>query len=370
MGTFKNVRVNLKRENDDSYDIVIGSELFPEIAEYVGSSHAGKRVAIITDSNLISSGHAGGLTRALQNKGLPSILASFPAGERSKTFETCVGLLNDLLGKGCGRDTVILALGGGVVGDMAGLVAALLNRGVPYVQIPTTTLAQADSSIGGKTGVDTVHGKNLVGVFKQPVRVFIDVKTLQTLPEKEYVSGLAETIKHGVILDEAFFAFLESHVDKIKARDTETLLQVACNNCGIKGSVVERDPHEKGLRRVLNYGHTIGHALEKEMNFTTLHGENVAIGMMVAGKIAEIQYGFRDLARQEALLQAVGLPTKLPGGISRERLLESAAMDKKALKSRARYSLPEKIGKMLPFDDEYATTVDDEVVVRALDATR
>lgn len=370
METPQLVHINLKREADDSYDIVIGENLFPQVAEYLVGRHKADRIALITDSNLLKAGQAEALTRALGDKGLSCSLHSFPGGEKSKTLDTCTGLLDGLLDAGYGRDTVILALGGGVVGDMAGLVAGLHNRGVPYIQVPTTTVSQADSSVGGKTGVDTRHGKNLVGLFKQPERVFIDVKTLLTLPEKEYVSGLAETVKHGVVLDEAFFAFLEANAEKLGKRDPATLCHAARENCRIKGYVVERDPLEKGLRRIVNYGHTLGHALEREMDFSMLHGEAISIGMMVAGKIAEIQYGFKGLARQETLLKALGLPTKLPSSVDNVKLLAASTMDKKAVKNRARYSLPERIGKMFEFGGAYVTEVKEEVILQALDATR
>ena len=364
------IHVKLKRSIDDSYDIVIGASLFPEIAGFLSRQYKGRRFALITDSNLVKSGQSAKLLRALARRQIGPSLHVFQAGEKSKTLSTCTTLLGQLGAKGYGRDTVVLALGGGVVGDMAGLVAALHTRGVPYIQMPTTTVSQADSSIGGKTGVDTQQGKNLVGIFKQPARVFIDVEALRTLPNREYISGLAETVKHAVIRNKAFFAFLEQNADKIKTRDPKVLQRVARENCKIKGYVVERDPEEKGMRRILNYGHTIGHALERETNYRLLHGECIAIGMMVAGKIAELKYGFPDLARQKSLLRQLGLPVRIPAGISNERLLKAAAMDKKAVKNTPRFSLPSQIGTMLSFGGAYVDVVYKSIILRAIDDTR
>ncbi len=280
-----------------------------------------------------------------------------------------------------GRDVAILALGGGVVGDMAGFIAAIFNRGIPYIQIPTTLLAQADSSIGGKTAVNTRFGKNLVGVFKQPERVYLDIATIATLSDRDYISGLAETIKHGIIQDVDFFRYLFKNLSLMLSRISEFLLNIARNNCRIKGNVVEIDPHEKGIRRILNYGHTVGHAIEKlsvnryrekESGDYLSHGEAVAIGMMVAGRISNmLGYLSQDeLIEQEGLLLAVGLPTKIPPEISNESIIEVTLMDKKAKNGQTRYVLPLRLGVMHDFKGVYATYVSKEVVVEALNQTR
>lgn len=364
------MRINLESRVDESYDLIFGEDLFPQIARDLKESPLGSRYAIITDSN-VRPLYGDSLETALKNEGLNVEIFSFEAGEQNKTIDTCMAIMRDMSKSKYGRDSAILALGGGVVGDMAGFIAAIFNRGVPYVQIPTTLLAQADSSIGGKTAVDTEYGKNLVGVFKQPEGVYIDVVTLKTLSETDYRTGLAETIKHGVIQDEDFFRYLQENVGLVLERSSESSLYIAKNNCRIKGDVVEVDPHEKGLRRILNYGHTVGHAIEKLSDFELSHGEAVSIGMMVAGRIAR-NYGFpdSDLERQEKLLKEVGLPTVIPNGIVNESIIEVTSRDKKAKDGQARYCLPVSIGKMHEFNGDFATYVDNSIVMNALQETR
>ena len=218
-----------------------------------------------------------------------------------------------------GRDTVVIALGGGVVGDIAGFAAAIFKRGVKVVQIPTTTLAQADSAIGGKTGVDSSLSKNAFGVFWHPSAVYIDVATLKTLDDRQYRAGLVESVKHALIADEKYFEFLESNLDAILRRETDILEKVAYQNCRIKAQVVEADPTEKNQRRMLNYGHTIGHAIESASGFELLHGEAVAIGIIAAGMI-EIEMGLGDekrLERIRKILTGLGVPVGIPANISK-----------------------------------------------------
>lgn len=365
------MRIHLKREIDESYDLVFGNGLFPQIASDLKRNPLGSRYAIVTDSN-VRDLYAESLADALRSEGIETDTFSFAAGEPSKTIETCMRIMGEMSRLKYGRDVAILALGGGVVGDMAGFMAAIFNRGVPYIQIPTTVLAQADSSIGGKTAVDTECGKNLVGAFKQPEKVYIDVATLKTLSERDYRNGLAETIKHGIIQDAAFFRYLRENVEKILERSPESSFYIARNNCRIKGTVVERDPHEVGMRSILNYGHTAGHAIETLSGYELSHGEAVSIGMMVAGRIAN-QLGYfapEDLDAQRALLTAVGLPITIPEAISDELIIESTSRDKKAKDGRARYVLPVSIGRMHEFDGAYTTHVDDDVVRSALQQTR
>ncbi len=363
------LKINLRSEVDDSYDIIFGNDLFPTIADYLKTTE--NRCAIITDDN-VRKLHASKLENALQDAGLNVNTFSFPAGETNKNINTCMRIMGEMSKLKYGRDSVILALGGGVVGDMAGFIAAIFNRGVPYVQIPTTVLAQADSSVGGKTAVDTSYGKNLIGAFKQPLRVFIDVSTLQTLDDREFRNGLAETIKHGVILDADFFGYLENNLGKILMREAQFSLNMARVNCKIKGKVVAADPYEKNIRKVLNYGHTVGHAIEKLAEFKLPHGHCVSIGMMVAGRVArDLRYfSQNELDRQEDLLHRAGLPLNIPYEISNESIIELTSRDKKAKKGMARYCLPVKIGEMHTFEGSYASPVDNKIVLQALDATR
>lgn len=365
------MRINLRREIDESYDVVFGRDLFAQIARELKESQFGSRYAIITDSN-VRPLYGGSLANSLEKEGLAVNTFSFTAGEQNKTRETKQEIEDKMLESGLGRDTVILALGGGVVGDLAGFIAATFNRGVPYIQIPTTLLAQADSSIGGKVAVDTTYGKNLIGAFKQPRKVYIDVTTLETLVERDYRTGLAETIKHGIIQDAEFFHYLQQNVDSILGRVADFLLNIAKQNCRIKGNVVEQDPHERGLRRILNYGHTVGHALEQLSDFALPHGEAISIGMMVSGRIANI-LGYlsqSELFQQEQLLLKMGLPTSLPQGILIKSIIEITSRDKKAKGGRVRYVLPLSIGRTHEFAGAYASYVDNDVVTKALQQTK
>ena len=374
------MRVSLKREIDDSYDLVFGINLFPQIAQDLKKSPIGSKYAIITDSN-VRPLYAESLEDALRTEGIPAHTFSFEAGEQHKTIDSCMKMMGEMSRMKYVRDSAILALGGGVVGDVAGFMAAIFNRGVPYIQIPTTVLAQADSSIGGKTAVDTDYGKNLVGVFKQPVRVYIDVATLRTLPNKEYRSGLAETVKHGIIGDGAFFRYLQENSGLVIERSADSSLYIAKNNCRIKGDVVEIDPDERGLRKILNYGHTTGHAIEKlsvdsfksgKNTDYLLHGEAVAIGMMVAGRIAIAldYFSQSDLRQQEQLLKTFGLPVVVPDEMPDESILDITSRDKKAKDGKAQYVLPEAIGKMNAFNGAHATYVANDIVMEALQQTR
>lgn len=374
------IRISLVRKIDESYYVIFGDDIFPRIAYDLKEKPIGEKYAIITDSN-VERLYAASLESSLKDEGLLTEIFSFEAGEHNKTIENCTMLMNKISQSKYSRDTAILALGGGVVGDMAGFIAAIYNRGIPYIQIPTTMIAQADSSIGGKTAVDTEFGKNLVGAFKQPKRVYIDVGMIKTLSDRDYKSGLAETIKYGIIKDEEFFKYLYENIDMMQERTPEFLLHVAKNNCRIKKNVIEIDPDEKGLRRILNYGHTIGHAIEKlgidrynknESNVYLTHGEAISIGMMASGRIANAlgYFSKENLEKQEKLLSATGLPIKIPPEISDGAIIEITSMDKKSKTGKARYVLPIAIGRMHDFNGVYATYVDDKVVKYALQQTR
>jgi len=374
------MRILLKREVDESYDLVFGKNLFSQISSDLKKKPIGEKYAIITDSN-VRQLYSNSLEERLSREGLTASTFSFEAGEQNKTIENAMKIIGEMSKLKYGRDIAILALGGGVVGDLAGFIAAIFNRGVPYIQIPTTLLAQADSSVGGKTAVDTEYGKNLVGAFKQPERVYIDIATLITLSDRDYSSGLAETIKHGIIRDAKFFNYLSDNQDLMMKRNPEFLLNLAKNNCRIKGEIVELDPHEIGLRRILNYGHTAGHAIERlslnkfeqKENLDYLsHGAAVAIGMMIAGRIAKTlgYFSEEELEKQKHLLLAAGLPIKIPSGISNEMIIETTSRDKKAKNGQARYTLPVALGKMHEFEGVYAEYVDNKIVLDAIKQTR
>ena len=366
------LHIKLKREVDESYDLVFGTDLFSRIAKDLKADGLGSQYAIITDSN-VGPLYAGKMKDALQAEGLQGAVFTFKAGEQSKTRKVKEQLEDGMFKSGFGRDSAIIALGGGVVGDMAGFVASTYNRGVPFIQIPTTVLAMADSSVGGKTGVDTeAGGKNSVGTFKQPYRVYMDISTLKTLKEEDYLDGLAETVKHGVIMNLSFFEYLERNVKGLFERDEETLLTVAKQNCFVKGNVVEKDSNEKGLRKILNYGHTIGHAVEKLSDYKLRHGECVSIGMVVEGRIAVKMklLSEKDFERMKELLEKLGLSTKVPEKMGGRKILEIANLDKKSRNGKAMYTLPKRIGEMNSFNKEYATLVDDSIVLESIEESK
>lgn len=275
-------------------------------------------------------------------------LFSFPTGEPQKTRATWSDLTDRLLAAGFGRDTAIVALGGGVVGDVAGFVAATFLRGIPYVQVPTTLLAMIDSSIGGKTGVDTPQGKNLVGAFHQPAVVVADASTLKTLPERHVSAGIAEAIKHGAIADARYFEWLVADCAAILARDVDTLQEVVRRSVEIKAAVVSDDVKEQGKRAVLNFGHTFGHAIEAVTGYRSLHGEAVAIGMVAEVELG-LELGITDPAvpdRLRAAAAALRLPATLPHGVAPERVLQTMEQDKKKRRGHARFALLERLGRV------------------------
>ena len=339
------LRVHLKKSVDDSYTIFIGMDI-ADIAGHIQSLNLGNSYFVITDSN-VNKFFGKKLTQQLVKTGLKTTLISFPAGEASKTRQIKNALEDKLLELKAGRDSVIIALGGGVVGDMAGFLAATLHRGIPYVQIPTTLLAQVDSSIGGKVAVDHPKGKNLIGAFYQPKAVYIDSKVLSTLPVHEFYCGMAEVIKYGAILDTKFFEYLHKNSDTILSHDEATLNTIIKRCCELKRMVVEKDEKENDLRRILNFGHTVGHAIELLMNYKLSHGEAIAIGMMVETKIS-VSMGLIEpdsLPCMEFLLSMYHLPTTLPPQVQLQKLFTTTLLDKKAKAGAVHYTLLEEIGK-------------------------
>ena len=294
-----------------------------------------------------------------------------PAGEMHKTRGTWARLTDDLIALGCARDTTVVALGGGVVGDVAGFVAATYMRGVPVVQVPTSLLAMVDASIGGKTGVDTPHGKNMVGSFHAPAAVILDPQTLTTLALDDLRTGLAEAIKHGVIADSSYFGSVERSIPEILSSGggaSDALLPLIVRSIEIKSEVVSRDEREGGLRKILNFGHTIGHAVETLSSYSVAHGEAVAIGMAVESRMAELA-GFAEPGTSGAVVRvlgAAGLPARCPPGVTAERIIEITKSDKKARDGRVEYSLPSGIGRMAGADTGWTVAVDENIVREAL----
>ena len=291
---------------------------------------------------------------------------AIPPGEQQKTRHRWIELTDALCNWGAGRDTTIVALGGGVIGDLAGFVAATFMRGIPVVQMPTTLLAMVDASVGGKTAVDTPFGKNLVGAFHNPAAVIMDPGVLRSLPPRELRSGLAEMIKHGVIAEAAYFDAVRQLLPQI-ARDgamAAGLESAIAGSVRIKAAVVAEDVREGGLRQILNFGHTIAHAIERELNYTIPHGEAVAIGMVAEARIAEA-IELAPVGLSAAVMEAVhaaGLPTLVPAGLSLESIVVGTHGDKKARSGMARYALPRGIGEMEAGEGRWSVGVTDEVV--------
>jgi len=349
------VTVNLENR---SYDIEIdaGNLLKTDFSRF------GTRYAIVTDSN-VRKLYGEVLNESLIGQGLEAELLDFPAGEQSKVPETAIKIGRELARREFDRDSVVLALGGGVVGDLAGYVASFFMRGINYIQAPTTLLAQVDSSIGGKTAVDIPEGKNLFGSFYQPKAVIADVGTLRILPEREVRNGLAEIIKYAVIRDAELFRFLE---ENHSARDTEFFTRVVKRACEIKGEIVEKDEKEGELRKILNYGHTIGHAIETAGSYTIPHGEGVGLGMVYEGRISA-RLGLLDkiaLDRQNKLIKEAGLPVRYEGNT--DKLIEIMKKDKKSKDGKLYFVLPTSIGTVKEENGKIAFSVEETLVRECL----
>jgi len=311
-----------------------------------------KRVFVVTDS-AVGAIYSESIHALLEQAGLEPQIFTVPAGESSKSLASFEQILDWLVKQQAERLDPLLALGGGVVGDLTGFVAACYRRGIPLVQIPTTLLAQVDSAIGGKTGINHPLGKNLIGAFYQPELIFVDPAVLLTLPERAYREGWGEIVKYGVILDAGLFTMLEERLPDLEQRDPDLLTQVVARCIRIKMDVVQSDERDGGLRNILNYGHTFGHALEAITEYGTwLHGEAVSIGMEVAGRIAQARglFAETELLRQRKLLQAIGLPLACPG-VDGEALLQAMQNDKKVQAGRTRWILPTHIGHSQMYSD-------------------
>ena len=357
--------VHIPAQAGGGYPVVIGAGILSSLLERIGKQFPRRAMFVITDENILRAGHLKTLTG---EQDIPFFVIR-PAGETSKNLSTLSAILEAMEAERLGRDTVVIALGGGTVGDIAGFAAAVFKRGVPVVQIPTTTVAQADASIGGKTGVDSSKSKNAFGAFWHPSAVFIDVATLTTLDDLQYRAGLVESVKHAAIADARYFEFLEKNIDAILRRDTSVLERLALYNCRIKASVVEEDPTEKNKRRILNYGHTIGHAVESASDYALLHGQCVAVGMIAAGLI-EQELGLAGDDRRgriKALLEKLGMPTTIPSGIKTDRLTDLLAMDKKAIAKWPRFVLLERLGGVFYKAGFWAQEVPRDVVQQCIE---
>jgi 3-dehydroquinate synthase len=323
-----------------SYTIKIAPGSLSSIAKEIPSVATASRYCIVTD-DIVDPLYGQLLLESMKREGLTCDLLSFPHGEAHKNLATIGRLASGAAQLGLDRQSVFLALGGGVTGDVTGFLASAYMRGIPFIQIPTTLLAQVDSSVGGKTGVDIPEGKNLLGSFYQPLAVYIDTDVLHTLPEQEYLSGLAEVIKHGIIRDAKFFTFLKENRAKVMSLDPEVIAKIIYTNCKIKADIVAEDEREADIRRILNYGHTIGHAVEAASQFSLPHGFAVAIGMTAAARIAVLKSMLSEKKAQETidLIKQYKLPTEIPKELDRKLIKSYLLSDKKNVGGQVFYIL-------------------------------
>jgi 3-dehydroquinate synthase len=342
--SMQTLTVNL---GDRSYPIYVGAGILEQAGEWLKQAGLRGKVAVVTNPT-VAQLYLDSVHEALTNADFEVTPILLPDGEEHKNLKSVASIYDHLIGERLERKSCVLALGGGVVGDVAGFAAATYLRGIPYVQVPTTLLAQVDSSVGGKTGVNHENGKNLIGAFYQPKMVLIDVAVLRTLPRRELVAGLAEVIKYGIIQDPGLFQLLEQRAEKLLGLDRELLTQVIARSCAIKARVVEADEREEDFRAVLNFGHTIGHALEAVTGYRQLlHGEAVGVGMVKAAALS-VQHGFCDTAsfnRMVALIKKAGLPVEIPPDVAPQNLIQAMEVDKKVAGGKIKFIVCEGIGK-------------------------
>lgn len=347
-----------------SYEILIGSGLLPGLGSRMRDLKLSGRCAVLTDSN-VGPRFGAAVVKSLKAAGFEPVVVKLPAGETTKSLRNVERCHEALAKERLERKSAVVALGGGVIGDLAGFVAATYLRGVPFVQIPTSLLAQVDSSVGGKTGVNLKAGKNLVGAFYQPRLVLCDMDTLRTLPEREFRSGLAEVIKYGIIQDPELFGLIEDKLPLILRRSPALLARIIARSCEIKADVVSQDETETGLRATLNFGHTLGHAIEAIAGYGKyLHGEAISIGQVLAAELSAMQAGLpaADVARIRSIFDRAGLPTSIRlGTAQRKRLFEAMLRDKKVSAGRIRFVLARAIGKV-----EWGCEVPSDAIVKCL----
>jgi 3-dehydroquinate synthase len=346
-----------------SYPVYVEPGGLGRLSDLVKEHLPGRRVAMLADAPVQELYRTGRLGTPVWSG--PTL--TFPAGEASKTRDTWAQLTDELLERGFGRDSGIIALGGGVAGDLAGFVAATYMRGLPYVQVPTTLLAMVDASVGGKTGVDTPKGKNLVGAFHHPNAVLADPLVLDSLPQRAFQAGLTEAVKHGLIANRQYFEWLETHAEEIVRRDPGTLAHLIRHSVEIKADVVSADERESGRRAILNAGHTIAHALEQVSGFAVPHGEAVALGLAVECQLAEelgiAPAGLRRRVTQ--LLTRLGLPDRLNQRLDQTALLGSMSTDKKNRAGEFHFALPSELGRMHQTTG-WTTAVSEPAIRRAM----
>ena len=354
------IEVRLKKVCDDSYHILVGHGIMDQLGLILEVQGDADRFVVVTDSN-VNPLYGEQIKEILIRYAIPTDIIEIPAGESSKNMSVVLDVAHQLMNLNVSRQTVLVALGGGVVGDLTGFVASIFKRSIPFVQIATSLVAQVDSSVGGKTGVDIPQGKNLLGTFYQPKAVFIDLSFLETLSDKDFKNGMAEIIKYGIINDKDLFQKLEQEQERIVAREPSLMQAIVKRSCEIKASIVEKDEKEGDLRRILNFGHTLGHALEAGSHYQLSHGEAVAIGTAAAAKISH-RLDFldeRSCYRIVRLLEQYGLPTHVPAGIGTKQILSFLYSDKKAVGTRLVFVLARKLGEPFMTADVPLKTITD-----------
>lgn len=355
----KEIVYSPRRETLQRCSILVGKGMLSRMPGIIHRKAQARRYFIISDSN-VARLYGKTLKQDFRKAGLEADLLVFPAGERNKNRRSKQLLEDRLLDAGADRDAVIVALGGGVTGDLAGFVASTFKRGIPYVQIPTSLLAQVDSSVGGKTAINTKSGKNLIGTFHQPQLILIDIDTLKTLPGEEFIAALGEVVKYAVIRDLHLFRYLEAHDRALMKRRPDILLHIIGQCCHIKSRVVSRDEKERNFRKILNFGHTIGHAIEHRTGYRLRHGEAVSIGMMLESELA-VKLGWLSphaIPRLSALLQKLQLPLVLPDSLSTSNFLQALTMDKKNRAGQIGFVFPASIGRMKKKNGNYTFLIE------------
>jgi len=344
----RTLKVNLDKKTLSSYEIRIGKGILDRVMLLIAKNHKVARYVIVTDSN-VNRLYGQTMQDGMERAGLKASVIEIPAGESSKNISVVMDVAGRLLAQGADRETMLVALGGGVVGDLTGFIASVYMRSVPYIQVPTTLIGQLDSAIGGKTAVDLPQGKNLLGTFYQPCAVFADVNFLDTLPDREFCNGLAEMIKYGIIEDENLFRRLEEDMDSVISRDPALLIKIIETCCRIKKSIVEIDEREHGLRRILNFGHTLGHALEAASEYKLSHGEGVALGMIAAARLSTMMnyLPVEESDRIKSVIAKAGLPTTIDAAFAADEVIRRFRADKKKKDDVIHFVLIKKIG--MPF---------------------
>ncbi|HPQ44050.1 MAG TPA: 3-dehydroquinate synthase [Syntrophales bacterium] len=359
----KRITVHLDKQSSLSHEIYIGHNILDRMGLVIAKGNTVHRYTVITDSN-VSALYGEEILGVLKEVHVKADLIEYPAGEASKNMDTVLTIVKELIHRGVDRSSALIALGGGVTGDITGFIASIYMRSIPCLQVPTTLMAQVDSSIGGKTGIDLPEGKNLLGTFSQPQSVFIDLRFLETLPDDEFNNGLSEVVKYGIIDDIDLFTLLEGKSGAIRDREPDVLQTIVERSCKIKKGIVEIDEQDMGVRRILNFGHTIGHAIEAASGYRVTHGNAVSVGMIASARISEkMKYlPFEDRVRIQDLVRAAGLADHIPASIDTEEIIEKTRTDKKRERGSIHFVLLKKIG--MPFING---SVDESLILETIE---